>query len=193
VRTERDAAATLDRLQPARVVRGVLRLVPFLLLPLLIQGFLAIEIRQGFEGSVEVQRAAEYWRSNVATWKDFVPPEITRIDLRLDLEPSERRMSVAGSYALVNDTQEPMRWLPFTIGSSFGPVVWSLPAQHSQSRAGRVSTFSLCRRRSRRAPPAARFRLRRHLSARLHAQRRRRTLSCRRVSCSRRTGASSCR
>ncbi|MBP7243408.1 ABC transporter permease subunit, partial [Amaricoccus sp.] len=109
VRTERDAAATLDRLQPARVVRGVLRLVPFLLLPLLIQGFLAIEIRQGFEGSVEVQRAAEYWRSNVATWKDFVPPEITRIDLRLDLEPSERRMSVAGSYALVNDTQEPMR------------------------------------------------------------------------------------
>ena len=68
-----------------------------------------------------------------------MPPEITRIDLWLDLEPSERRMSVAGSYALVNDTPAAdTAWLPFTVGSSFGPVVWSLAgaALAVESRSG---------------------------------------------------------
>ena len=124
VRTERDAAASCDRLRPSRVARGLLRLTPFLLLPLMIQGFLAIQIRQGFQGESEAQRQAEYWRRNVATWKEVAPPEIRRIDLRLDLEPADRWMEVIGTYELVNATPEAMRWLPFTVGGSFGQVSW---------------------------------------------------------------------
>lgn len=138
VRTERDAVASADRLRPGRLVRAGLRLAPFLLLPLLVQGFLAIEIRDGFEGEAESQRADEYQRLYRATWEAFAPPEIARIDLRLDLEPAARHMAVSGSYDLVNATPEAMRWLPFTVGSSFEPVSWSLAgaALAVESRSG---------------------------------------------------------
>lgn len=126
VRTERDAVANAGRLGAGRLTRSALCLAPFALLPLLVQGFLAIEIRDGFEGDVESQRAADYQRRYRATWEEFVPPDIARIDLRLDLEPGARHMAVAGSYELVNATPEAMRWLPFTVGSSFEPVAWSV-------------------------------------------------------------------
>ncbi|MEO8197213.1 MAG: ABC transporter permease subunit [Thermoanaerobaculia bacterium] len=126
VRRERDAAATQDRLHPARLARAGLRLAPFLLLPLLIQGFLAIGIRQGAEGAPAVARAAAYFEQNATTWGDFAPPAITRIELALDLEPAEHRMSVVGSYELDNATAAPMTRLPFTVGQSFGPVAWSV-------------------------------------------------------------------
>ena len=56
----------------------------------------------------------------------FVPPRIARIDLRIDLEPDERRMALVGAYELENATAAPMARLPFTLGSSFGPVEWSV-------------------------------------------------------------------
>lgn len=125
-RTERDATATLDRLRPRRLSRGALRLAPFALMPLLIGGFLGIQVRTGFEGEAAEERAEEYWRQNVATWSRVAPPEVTRIDLKLDLEPSERRMRVEGSYAVINSTGEPMPGLPFTVGASFEKVFWTL-------------------------------------------------------------------
>jgi ABC-2 type transport system permease protein len=137
-RTERDAAAALRRLQPARWLGGALRLAPFAALPVLISGFLAIQVRTGFQGERAEERAREHWRQNAATWRDVAPPVISRIDVRLDLEPSARRLRAAGSYAVVNQTGEPMRWLPFTVGPSFDKVAWTLdgvPAV-AEDRAG---------------------------------------------------------
>lgn len=125
-RTERDAAATLDRLRPRRLARGALRLAPFALMPLLIGGFLGIQVRTGFQGETATERAEERWRQNAASWGGAVPPAVTHLDVKLDLEPSERRMRVAGTYAVVNPTGEPMRRLPFTVGASFEKVFWTL-------------------------------------------------------------------
>ncbi|MBP9824530.1 MAG: ABC transporter permease subunit [Thermoanaerobaculia bacterium] len=138
VRTERDAAASATRLHRGRLMRASLRLVPFLLLPLLIQGFLAIGIRQGAEGEPEIARAADYFRRNVAAWSAVEPPRLARIDLRIDLEPAERRMALEGSYELENATAEPMARLPFTLGSSFGTVAWRIEgaAPEVEGRSG---------------------------------------------------------
>ncbi len=125
-RTERDAVATFERLRPARLLRGALRLAPFALMPVLVLGFLGIQVRTGFQGEMAEERAREHWRRNVATWRDVVPADITHLDVKLDLEPSERRMRVQGTYSMVNATGEPMRWLTFTVGESFGKVAWTM-------------------------------------------------------------------
>ncbi|HSF39832.1 MAG TPA: ABC transporter permease subunit [Thermoanaerobaculia bacterium] len=125
-RTERDAVTTLDRLRPRRLFYGALRLAPFALMPLLIGGFLGIQVSAGFQGETAEARAKEGWRQNVVRWHGVTPPEITRINLKLDLEPSGRRMRVRGTYAVINPTGEPMRRLPFTVGPSFEKVSWTL-------------------------------------------------------------------
>jgi hypothetical protein len=127
VRTERDAAASADRLHPGRSL--VLRCGSFLflLLPLLIQGFLAIEIRQGAEGAPEIARAADYFRlyrrglESLRAAARSPASTCTSTSSR----PSAGWRS-AGSYELENATAAPMARLPFTVGSSFGPVSWSL-------------------------------------------------------------------
>ncbi|HVR98710.1 MAG TPA: M1 family aminopeptidase, partial [Thermoanaerobaculia bacterium] len=125
-RTERDAVTALERLRPARLLRGALRLAPFALLPVLAIGFLGIQVRDGFQGEAAETQAREYWRRNAATWREAVPPAVTYVDVELDLEPSTRRARVQGTYTLVNPTAEPMRWLPFTVGPSSGPVAWQV-------------------------------------------------------------------
>ena len=137
-RTERDAVAALYRLRPVRWLRGALRLAPFALLPVLISGFLAIQVRTGFQGEVAEERSRAYRRQNVATWRDVAPPAIAHVDVRLALEPSARRLRAEGSYAVVNQTGEPMRWLPFTVGPSFDEVAWTLDGAPvvAEERAG---------------------------------------------------------
>lgn len=125
-RIERDAVAAVDRMRPRRLFRGALRLAPFALMPVLVIGFLGIQVRTGFQGEEADEYAKEYWRRNVAVWRNVAPPEIARIGVQLDLEPAGRKMRVRGEYAVVNRTGEPMSRLPFTVGRSFEKVFWTL-------------------------------------------------------------------
>ncbi len=137
-RIERDAVATLDRMRPKGLFRGALRLAPFALMPVLVIGFLGIQVRTGFQGEEADEYAKEYWRRNVAAWRNVAPPEMARIGIKLDLEPAGRRMRVEGEYDVVNRTGEPMGRLPFTVGRSFEKVSWTLdgaPAEPTD-RAG---------------------------------------------------------
>lgn len=125
-RTERDATATLHRFRPRALFRTAARLAPFAVLPLLLGGYLAVQIATGFQGEAAQEWARDYWRQNVATWRDATPPEIAAMDLDIDLDPAARRIEVAGTYTLVNRTDEPMTRLPFTVGPYFENVVWTL-------------------------------------------------------------------
>lgn len=137
-RTERDATAMIHRISARHLARSALRLAPFALMPLLIGGFLGIQVRDGFEGGPARQRAESYGSDNVAAWRPVEPPRLTHIEVALDLEPAERGMRVAGTYRLVNGTVAPMPVLPITVGGAFEGVRWSIRgvAVPSEDRAG---------------------------------------------------------
>ncbi len=137
-RTERDAAATLHRLRPRPLFRMALRLAPSLAVPLLLGGYIAYQVNTGFQSEATEAQARAYWQQNVATWRDVPPPEITSMDLAIDLEPAKRRMSVNGTYALVNRKDAAMSRLAFTVGHSFEEVTWTLSESEvsEEDRAG---------------------------------------------------------
>ncbi len=125
-RTERDAAATVGRLEPRSLVRGALRLAPFALLPLVSGAYLAARVGAGFQGDAAADRARAYWRQNVATWSDAPAATLTHVDLRVALSPESSSMGVEGSFTMVNRTDAPLRRLAFTVGPSFEGVRWAV-------------------------------------------------------------------
>ena len=125
-RTQRDATATLQRFQPRPILRSALRLAPFALVPMGLGGYITYQIDTGFQGDAAQDRTKAYWQQNVATWRDVTPPEITSVDLDLDLDPAARRMDLTGTYTLVNRTDIAMPRLAFTAGDSFEEVIWTL-------------------------------------------------------------------
>lgn len=125
-RTARDVTATLHRFQPRYVARASLHLAPFALLPLLLGTYITYEVRTGFQSDTAQEEAKAYWRQNVATWKDVVPPRQTHVDLNIVLEPTERRMVVEGTYTMVNATDTDMAAVPFTVPLYVDDVIWTI-------------------------------------------------------------------
>ena len=132
-RTERDATANVRRRSISAQMRYGFRLMPYMLLPVLLGGFISLQIHNGFQGDAVKQKAKRYWRTNFATWHDFEPPAISYIDLDIELAPDQRQMTLSGAYRLVNHTINPMQALPFTISTSFGEVDWTLNGNDVQS------------------------------------------------------------
>ncbi|MEZ5312818.1 MAG: hypothetical protein R2862_03755 [Thermoanaerobaculia bacterium] len=138
VRTERDPSSILGRLRSRRLVRAGLGLLPFLVLPVLVQVFLAVRIQEGFQGSRARARADEFWLRNSATWQDEVPPAVEALDLVLDLEPRTRALHAVGTFELRNRAEQEIRWIPFTSGDSTTFLVWTVDGVPvpSEDRAG---------------------------------------------------------
>lgn len=125
-RSDRDAIATLAALRPARLLGHGRRLAPLALLPLVAGVLLASKIDSGFQSAAATEAEKEYRRQNVATWSDREPPSLLHVDLEIDLEPAARRMEVVGGFTMVNRGEEAMPRLPFTAGSSFEDVAWTV-------------------------------------------------------------------
>ncbi len=125
-RHDRDATRTLHRLEPHALFRGALRLAPYAAVPLVALIILAVEANQGFQGKAEEKKHKDYWKQNLATWKDAPLPAIARADVDLDLEPARRSFKVHGSYALVNRTERLLRQVPLTGGTHWEDVAWTM-------------------------------------------------------------------
>lgn len=125
-RTERDVVAPGGARVAGRVRRravvasvlGGLAVVPACVL--------TARIDQGPQGRSAERRANDYWRRNVATWQGVTPPVVTHVDVRVALEPRNRRMRVVGAFAMRNDTTAPMPQVAFTAGHAFESVSWSV-------------------------------------------------------------------
>lgn len=125
-RSESDPAATRDHRSPFALAREARALAPFLLLALIPATVLSARIRSGFQGAPEVARARDYWKRNVATWSGVETATLRHVDVKVALEPSERRMRVDGELLLVNGTPAVLRRLPFTVGPAFEGVAWTV-------------------------------------------------------------------
>jgi hypothetical protein len=136
-RSDRDAARLGHRLHPASLVRSGLRLLPYAAVPLVAGIALYSAVYQGTDGEIAKKARKDYWRKNLATWKDVPLPALSAVDLDLDLEPAERSFRVQGTFELVNLRKTTLRQFPLTAGDHWENVTWSLdgvdyePENHS--------------------------------------------------------------
>jgi len=137
-RREADATRTLLRLRPGALLRSARALLPLGLLPLAAGITLGLQVRSGFQGSVAKRAQKDYWRKNLATWKDVPLPAIEHADLDLDLDPAARHFRMQGSYRLINRKQDALARFPVTPGRHFTAARWTLDGEevHPEDRSG---------------------------------------------------------
>ncbi len=133
-----DAAATLRRLQPRALARASFALAPFLLVPLGLGLWLYKVVDDGFQGGRYEKLAKDYWRKNIATWKDAEKPAIVAAEVDLVLEPARGFLHTKGTYTLLNDTGKPLERFPVTKGAHYQNLKWTLAgAEYTpEDRAG---------------------------------------------------------
>ena len=82
-RRQADAIGRIHRLEPAPLRRHLLRLAPFALVPLVAGIALWLAVDAGFQGGAVEKKQRDYWKQNLATWKDVPQPAIADVDLDL--------------------------------------------------------------------------------------------------------------
>ena len=84
------------------------------------------------------KKGRDYWKKNLATWKEAQNPSLAAVDLDLTLDPARHWLRDRGTYELVNDKATPMRQFALTGGFHWRKVHWTLDGQSYQpdDRAG---------------------------------------------------------
>ena len=136
-RQDFDAARTVHRLHPRSLLKGALRLMPYAALPLVLAVVLKDQVSEGFQGEVAEKEAKDYWRKNLATYKDFPLPAIKAVDIAVELEPEDRWFQAQGSYRVINQRDHPVLQIPVTAGR-WENIKWSLNGSdyEPEDRAG---------------------------------------------------------
>lgn len=125
-RHDRDATRTVHRTRGAVLLRGGVRLLPYAALPAAGVVALVVLVHGGFQSKAQEKLAKDYWKQNLATWKDAPLPGIRRADVRLDLSPERRSFRTEGTFVLVNTHDFPLRKVAFTGGRHWKDVMWTL-------------------------------------------------------------------
>ncbi len=125
-RRDFDASRIVHRLQPRLLLVGGLRLLPFVVVPLVLGGWLYTAVSNGFQGERMKQLEKDYWRDNTATWRDAPVPAIGAVDIDLELDPRERWFKTNGSYEIYNPRQEPVARIPLSAGVHWENLQWTL-------------------------------------------------------------------
>ena len=128
-RRDLDPAGLAFRLRPVALFKSALWLLPFAAVPIVTGAVLWSKVDRGFQGEAAKKLRKDYWRKNLATYKDWPLPDITAVDVAVDLEPSKGRLKVKGSYDLKNNRDKPMTQIPLTGGLHWESPTWTLLGQ----------------------------------------------------------------
>jgi hypothetical protein len=124
-RRDVDAAGWIHRLRPGSLLRMAPWLLPLLLVPLVAGSILWVKVDHGFQGKTTERLEKDYWRKNLASYRDWRVPDITAVDLEVTIDPPRGRLVVHGSYDLVNDQPKPLRQIVFTGGLHWENPRWT--------------------------------------------------------------------
>lgn len=125
-RHDRDATRTLHRLGGASVARGALRMLPYAVVPLVLIVALHVQVLQGFQGKASEKKQKDYWKQNLATWKDAPMPAMRRVDVDMNLDPERRAFQMEGAYSLVNENEKPLSQIALTGFDSWSDISWTM-------------------------------------------------------------------
>jgi ABC-type Na+ efflux pump permease subunit len=124
-RRDVDANAMVQRLRPGMLLRQALWLAPALAIPLAAGGILWSWVDVGFQGKASKKLMKDYWRKNLATYLDAPVPDITAVDITVDLDPGRSRLKVEGTYDLVNNRDKALKEIPVTGGMHWESPEWT--------------------------------------------------------------------
>ncbi len=124
-RREPDATRIIHRLRPRALAATALGLAPWALVPLVAGTWLALEVGRGREGAAAKKYEKDYWRKNLATYRDARVPGLRRVELDLELFPERSRYRASGVFELVNDTDRPLREVLLTVGRHWEALAWT--------------------------------------------------------------------
>jgi ABC-2 type transport system permease protein len=125
-RRDPDPVRIIHRLRPAALWGTASRLAPFALVPAVVATSLGVLIARGDESAAEKKKAHDYWKQNLATWKDAPEPEIVDVDVKLTLDPERSHFATKGRFTLSNAKETPLRRFALTGGSHWTDVKWTM-------------------------------------------------------------------
>ena len=94
--------------------------------PLVAGIWLALLVSWGHEGGAAKKEAKDYWRKNLATYRDAKVPDIHHVTLDLDLFPEQTGISVRGKYMLINLSDQPLDEILLTGGPHWEKLTWTM-------------------------------------------------------------------
>jgi hypothetical protein len=124
-RREADPTRIAHKLRPRAIMVTCLRLSPWAALPLVLGVWLALELSWGRDGEASKKQAKDYWRKNVATYRDARVPDLKHVSIDLELFPDRGRYRMEGTYDLVNSAEEPLREILVTAGQHWEGLSWT--------------------------------------------------------------------
>ena len=125
-RRDRDAIRIMHRARPASLRVSLRRSIPALIIPVTAGGMLWRQIDRGPDGARVEKRAKDYWKKNLATWREAPLPALANVDLDLAIEPAERSWKVKGTYLLVNKWDRRLTKVPMTISPAWTDLMWTM-------------------------------------------------------------------
>ena len=104
-------------------------LLPFALTPLALGIALYLQVDEGFQGEAAKKRQKDYWRHNLATWKDTPRPALTAVDIDVELDPDAHWFHATGTYDLLNHLDKDFAQVALTGGDHWENVSWTQDGQ----------------------------------------------------------------
>jgi ABC-type Na+ efflux pump permease subunit len=125
-RREADPVRILHQLRPQALAGTACRLAPVALVPAVLASALGIMVSQGSQSKAVKAKAHDYWKQNLATWKDAPQPEIVDVQLKLRLDPPRRALATEGRFTLSNPHDTPLRSFALTGGLHWSTPKWTM-------------------------------------------------------------------
>ncbi len=125
-RRDSDPVRIIHRLRPGALWGTAWRLAPFAVLPIVLGSTLGVMISRGEGSDAAKKKAHDYWKQNIATWKDAPQPEIVDVDVKLELDPERGHFATEGQFTLSNPHDAPLKRFALTGGFHWTDVKWTM-------------------------------------------------------------------
>ncbi len=137
-RREWDATRIVHRLRPIALWKASWPVGVWAILPVFLGCWLGLEVAWGYEGGAYKKKLKDYWRKNLATYRDAKIPDIKHVNLKLDLYPERRRYHVKGTFELIDPNEQPLREILLTAGLQWEKLTWTMDGKPAtpENRAG---------------------------------------------------------
>jgi len=87
---------------------------------------LGLRVAQGWQSDAAKKKAHDYWKQNLATWKDAPEPEIVDVEVTVKLDPATSHVATEGRYTLSNPHDAPLPRFALTGGFHWSKPVWTM-------------------------------------------------------------------